>query len=113
VLNETVSACLWLGPIAARPPVAAGEPDFAEVAESPYKGNAMHDTCEYINHCGFFRKYGERRSNVWRGLVGFYCQGRGFSLCERRNNYLNNVTQISDDILPSGQEVSKAFLALK
>jgi hypothetical protein len=73
---------------------------------------SMSDTCEYLKHCGFFRKYGERRSNVWRGLVSFYCQGRGFSLCERRSKYLNNIDRISDDILPSGQAVSKAFLSL-
>jgi hypothetical protein len=73
---------------------------------------SMNDTCEYIKHCGFFQKYGERRSNVWRGLVGFYCQGRGFNLCERRNQYLKNIVHVSDDILPSGQEVSKAFLSL-
>ena len=76
------------------------------------KGLTMNDTCEYINHCGFFRKYGERRSNVWRGLVSFYCQGKGFSLCERRCKYLNKIERISDDILPSGQEVSRAFQSL-
>jgi hypothetical protein len=98
--------------VLARPPVAAGARLRSKSRRVFAKGITMHDTCEYIKHCGFFRKYGERRSNVWRGLVSFYCQGRGFSLCERRSRYLNNVTNISDDILPSGQEVSKAFLSL-
>lgn len=69
----------------------------------------MSEACDCIESCGFFRKFGERRSNVWRGLVSFYCMGKGFNLCERRKK---NNTSISDDVLPSGQEVSRAFLSL-
>lgn len=72
----------------------------------------MTDECEHTRDCGFFLKFGERKSNLWRGLVSFYCQGRGFNLCERRRKYLNNIVSISDDIMPTGQEASKAFLSL-
>jgi len=72
----------------------------------------MTENCDYVTHCGFYRKFGARKSNVWRGLVSFYCHGRGFSLCERRKKYLGNVKGLSDDIMPTGQEVSRAFHSL-
>ncbi len=69
----------------------------------------MNEACDCIEQCGFFRKFGERRSNVWRGLVSFYCQGKGFHLCERRKR---NNDRLGDDVMPTGQEVSRAFLTL-
>lgn len=76
------------------------------------KGRAMNAGCDYLGACGFYRKFGPRKSNVWKGLVSFYCTGKGFNLCERRKKYLAGIVQVSDDILPNGQEVSKAFLSL-
>lgn len=72
----------------------------------------MSEGCEFRKDCGFFRKFSERRSNLWRGLIGFYCLGKGFRICERRKQYLNQEAVGSDDIMPSGKEVSKAFLSL-
>jgi len=68
--------------------------------------------CDWRCDCGFFAKFGKRQSNVWKGLVGFYCLGRGFHLCERRHGYLSARPAPNDDVMPNGQEVSKAFLAL-
>ena len=72
----------------------------------------MIDACDCLKQCGFFRKFGGRESNVWRGLVSFYCKGRGFSLCERRKRYLAGNAKISDDVMPTGREASRAFLSL-
>lgn len=68
--------------------------------------------CDVRGDCGFYAKFGKRQSNVWKGLVGFYCTGRGAQLCERRRAYLSSQPGMSDDVMPNGQEVSKAFLAL-
>jgi hypothetical protein len=70
------------------------------------------ENCEFRERCGFFSKFGARQSNVWRGLVGFYCTGHGHRLCERRKAYLEERPQMSDDLMPNGQEVSKAFQSL-
>lgn len=72
----------------------------------------MSEECDCLKHCGFFCKFGGRESNLWRGLVSFYCKGRGFSLCERRKRYLTHPAQLSDDMMPTGLEASKAFLSL-
>jgi len=72
----------------------------------------MTESCDCVKDCGFYRKFGARKSNVWRGLVSFYCHGRGFNLCERRKKHLGNISGLSDDIMPTGQEVSRAFLSL-
>jgi hypothetical protein len=84
----------------------------AEELPSVRKGMTMSEGCEFRKDCGFFRKFGGRQSNLWRGIFSFYCLGKGFRICERRRLYLNNDTVGSDDILPSGREVSKAFLSL-
>lgn len=68
--------------------------------------------CEYLAACGFFKKFGRRQSNVWKGLLSFYCQGRGARLCERRKMFLARNTFPGDDLLPTGDEIPKVFLAL-
>jgi len=68
--------------------------------------------CEYLNQCGFFRKYGERQSNVWKGMVGYYCRGLGFKFCEPRKRFLKNGKFPDCHIIPTGKAVPKSFLVL-
>lgn len=64
--------------------------------------------CAYSDRCGFFRKFGGRRSRLWRALVDFYCQGTGAHLCEVQKALLSG-RQVSDDLMPTGADVPEHF----
>ena len=69
-------------------------------------------TCEYLDLCGFSRKFGKRQSNVWKGMVSFYCCGKGYRLCERRKRYLEEGRSPEDHTMPTGMKVPTSFLSL-
>ena len=68
--------------------------------------------CEFLNSCGFFKKFGNRKSNIWKGLVGFYCQAKEGGLCERRKSFLIRGVFPGEDVMPTGDEIPKVFLML-
>lgn len=70
------------------------------------------DACEWRETCGFFKKFGNRRSRVWTGLVDYYCTGGAAPLCERRKGYLSGETPEDDDLMPTGSVVPDPFQAL-
>ena len=66
--------------------------------------------CEFLDRCGFFRKFRERKGNVWKGVVGYYCKGSGFRHCESRKKFLEEGKFLDCHVLPTGKTVSKSFL---
>jgi hypothetical protein len=68
--------------------------------------------CEYLSRCRFFRRFGERQSNVWKGIVGFYCTGNGIRSCEGRKILKGGGDFMGEQLLPTGTAISKAFFEL-
>lgn len=68
--------------------------------------------CEFLDSCGFFKKFGNRKSNVWKGLVGFYCHAKGGGLCERRKIFRARGAFPDDGVMPTGDEIPQVFLIL-
>lgn len=67
--------------------------------------------CEFLERCGFFRKYGEKRSPAWQGLFTTYCCGGLVSFCERWKAYRRDGIP-GDDIMPCGDPVPQSFTLL-
>ena len=68
--------------------------------------------CDFLARCSFYCRFRERRSNVWKGMVGFYCKGDGYGVCEGRKKFLKEETFPGDQFLPTGNPISKAFFDL-
>jgi len=67
--------------------------------------------CEFLDRCGFYLKYGEKRSPAWQGLFTTYCCGDLVSFCERYKAY-RREGRLGDDIMPCGDPVPPAFTLL-
>jgi|UPI00042100F3 hypothetical protein len=68
--------------------------------------------CDIQDQCGFFRKFGNRQSNVWKGLFGYYCIGNGFKFCENRKKFQKDGKFPDYQFIPTGKAVPKSFLDL-
>ncbi len=68
--------------------------------------------CEFLDRCGFYRKYSEKRSPAWRGLFTTYCCGDLVNFCERWKAYRRAGYIFGDDIMPSGDPVPQPFTLL-
>jgi len=68
--------------------------------------------CEFLDSCGFFNKFGNRKSNIWKGLVGYYCLDKGKWLCERRGLFQARGVFPDDEVMPTGEGIPKVFLIL-
>jgi len=72
----------------------------------------MHDRCEFIDKCGFFKKFESKNSAAWRGLLDSYCRGGLVRHCERNKLYRAETVSFSDEIMPSGRSVPGEFKLL-
>ena len=66
--------------------------------------------CEYTARCGFFRKFHDQESLLWKAMVRQHCQCG--EECARRIMYDSGLVPPSDDMMPVGVHASKALLAL-
>ncbi len=72
----------------------------------------MSESCDFKDECIFYAKFHTRQSIAWKGIFQVYCKGKTPFLCERRNYHQDNGSQPSENFLPTGKLVSRAFLAL-
>jgi hypothetical protein len=64
--------------------------------------------CEYLQSCGFFKKYCISHNDVCQGLIYKYCKGDQLKNCKRLEYRKNYGTPPSDNMMPSGLEFKSA-----
>lgn len=62
----------------------------------------MEKSCEMLENCGFFRKYGELNILACNGLIKMYCRGDRQYECVRRQYRMEHGVPPPDDMLPNG-----------
>lgn len=72
----------------------------------------MNQSCDLKDECIFYAKFHTRQSIAWKGIFQIYCKGKTPFLCERKNYYQTRGQHPNENLLPSGQMVSRAFLSL-
>lgn len=71
-------------------------------------------TCELLEKCGFFKKFGNSLESACHGFVKLYCKGALMNECKRKeyrkqhgappdDNMLPNGFMLSSDMVPSSQ----------
>ncbi len=68
----------------------------------------MEKECKLLNSCGFFKKYQLTKDLACKGFISMYCKGPKMNECKRleyRNQY---GVPPSDDMMPTGQMISKS-----
>lgn len=68
--------------------------------------------CEFLDRCGFYRKYGDKRSPAWQGLFTTYCRGELVNFCESWKAYRRSGSGLGEDIMPCGDPVPQPFTLL-
>ena len=63
----------------------------------------MTHECEYLETCGFFKKYGSTKDLACRGFIAMYCKGDKMNECKRLEYRKKNGVPPSDDMMPTGQ----------
>jgi hypothetical protein len=67
----------------------------------------MTQVCEALEKCGFFNKYQGINNLACTGFINQYCKGEKLHDCERKKYREKHGQPPSDDMMPSGQMVSK------
>jgi hypothetical protein len=65
----------------------------------------MTPECEFLDRCGFLKKYGPTEDSACRWFIREYCQGRKMNNCKRKEYLLKRGQPPSDDMMPTGQSV--------
>lgn len=60
--------------------------------------------CEYLQSCGFFKKYCISHNQACQGLIHKYCRGEELKNCKRLEYRKNYGAPPPDDMMPSGLE---------
>jgi hypothetical protein len=66
----------------------------------------MHE-CEFIERCGFFKKYRTEKRLACEGFIQQFCRGPKMEQCRRRAYLLRNGATPPDDMLPNGRMIVK------
>ena len=72
----------------------------------------MDDRCQFLEQCGFYKKFCGKSSAAWRGLFDTYCRGGLVQRCERNRLYQSKEVQFSDEMMPNGRDVPGVFKML-
>lgn len=66
--------------------------------------------CDHTDSCGFFNKFHNRESLIWKAMVKQHCvDGED---CTRRVMFNAGQTPPSDDLMPVGVHASRGFLSM-
>ncbi|PLX76580.1 MAG: hypothetical protein C0615_06390 [Desulfuromonas sp.] len=68
--------------------------------------------CEFLEDCEFYKKFGERQSNIWKAIFSMYCNGHSKSLCEVYSQRVESGKFSAPDIMPTGRPVSFVYKQL-
>jgi hypothetical protein len=61
--------------------------------------------CEYLQNCGFFKKFCVNHNITCQGLIDKYCKGAELKNCKRLEFRKNYGSPPPDNMLPSGLEL--------
>ena len=64
----------------------------------------MENSCNYLETCGFFRKYHESKNLACKGFISLYCKGLKMDQCKRLEYRKEHGVPPEDDMMPSGQK---------
>jgi hypothetical protein len=67
----------------------------------------MNNECELLEKCGFFKKYQSTKELACKGFIAQYCKGGKMADCKRLEYRRQNGVPPHDDMLPTGQIISK------
>ena len=67
----------------------------------------MEDECELLKTCGFFKKYQSVKDLACKGFIKLYCKGPRMDECKRKQYRTEHGEPPPDDMLPSGQIITK------
>lgn len=67
----------------------------------------MTEECDRLPQCGFFKKYGDTIQLACRGFVSMYCKGPKREVCQRKVYMRDHGHPPVDEMMPSGQMITK------
>ena len=62
--------------------------------------------CELLERCSFFKKYGDTKDLACKGFIKQYCKGEKMTQCKRKEYSYKHGQSPSEDMMPTGHEIS-------
>lgn len=59
-------------------------------------------SCDLLNDCGFFAKYGKSKNLACKGFVVRYCEGSEQEACQRKQYRREHGVKPPVDMMPNG-----------
>ena len=74
--------------------------------------SALKLKCDIAADCSFFQKYKSKKSIVWLGMFSSYCCSEATAHCGIYQSRQKHGKFPHPDIMPTGKQVSPAFMSL-
>jgi hypothetical protein len=66
--------------------------------------------CEWLETCGFVRKYQNTKNLACQGFIASYCKGPSMEECVRLDYFNNHGVRPPDDMTPTGHMLKDGLL---